>query len=160
MSVTSTTAGFILACATVGPVTYMAVDREPPFVRVWGEIIPGEVESEQEFEVHWVLRVNEHRNCKPFGRFSVERAIIDSAGAITPFRPVSSIADPLNTMTEIRRKVRLPMGLTKGPARYHVSAKFTCNILQEIMRWPVAVEHPDIPFVVKPKSPPTPSKTG
>jgi hypothetical protein len=126
----------------------MSADREPPFVRLpESRIIPFDVRSEQTFDVHWELYVNTHRVCHPVGL--VKRSIIDSAGKVTSFEDVPSIADPKNLRTKLDRQLKLPMGITTGPARYHAETCFACNPVQKL--WPICITQPDIPFNVLPR---------
>jgi len=146
-----TAAGFLLACVTVGPATFMLADTEPPFIRIAGEIVPNALHAEDIFEVHWTLHVNKHRRCRPYGPRAVEQSIIDSSGAVKDYEPVPSIADPSNVVSSINRVKKLPMGLTSGPARYRAVAKFTCNWLQQLTGKVIVIDEPEIPFTILPQ---------
>lgn len=141
-----TVTGFVIGVLFVGPLTFMLADREPPFYRdaLDSKIVPDRVHVDQEFEVHWSLVLVNGRRCVPVGL--VQRMIIDSTGKINSFEPVPSIADAANQRGTLVRQLRMPMGVSPGPARYHAESCFACNIVQYI--WPVCIRHPDISFTI------------
>jgi hypothetical protein len=137
-------AGLLIGGLVVAPITYMAADREPPFVRLGGRVIPNTLHSGDEFTVEWDLFVNTHRRCWAVG--GIEITFIDSAGAIKILEPQPVLADPSNRDAHISRVLRLPMGMTDGPARYRAVGYFACNVIQQYV--PIRITGPDLLFTV------------
>lgn len=140
-------AGLLIGGLVVAPVTYMVADREPPFVRLGGRVVPSVLHSGDEFTVEWDLFVNTHRRCWPVG--GIEITFIDSAGALKALESQPVLADPSNRDAHIHRVLRLPMGMTDGIARYRSVGHFACNIIQQYV--PIRVTGPDLLFTVVPR---------
>jgi len=135
---TMVVAAFCVIC--VAPVTYWASDREPPFVRGTGYIIPQAVSPEGEFEVHW-----EGKRVKDCGGV-VHRFIRDSKGDLwalpsstVRYSKITENGVPLNS-------AKIPRGIACGPAEYVADALHVCNITHRI--WPIRVNTPTIKFTI------------
>jgi hypothetical protein len=140
--------GLVVGGLVVGPLTYMAADREPPFVRLGGSVEPDALYPGDWFTVRWDMHVNYGRKCVPVPvDGAVKIRIIDAAGAYKDIEPQSSIIDAQNIRTTFTRRVRLPMGLVDGPARYHSEACFACNIVQ-YYTVPICIIGPDLKFTI------------
>jgi hypothetical protein len=141
--------GTIIGGLVVAPLTFWIVDREPPIYRYDGKMTPNLVQGGDWVTIEWNIRAV--RNCEewPPNR-GVTRVIIDSTGKLHDMEPTTAIAGKAeSSKEEIKRRVRLPMGMTDGPARYRSVACFKCNWTQ---RWlPVCVSSPEIPFTVLPR---------
>lgn len=146
----------------VVPVTFMLLDREPPYVREQGEIVPfgrwqAECGSAIDPEptgitpgacvgVRWSIRVI--RNCPPANARSINRSLTDSEGVRWPLATVpghyGTTPAPLPAIT---RYFRIPSGAARGPAVYQSSAAFACNPLQHW--WPIIIDKPDVQLDIK-----------
>lgn len=150
------------------PIVWWLMDRDPPYTRETGELFPvshkmcgletgpphqdGVIRPGSCVEVRWTIVPM--RTCKPFGKFSVTRAIVDQQGrhtlpatnSIYSARSPSLPPDP-STTESLARYFALPANGPVGPATYEVAAAFACNKLQEFF-WPIVVDKPDIKFMV------------
>lgn len=134
-------AAAFFAIAIVGPAVWMLIDRDPPYVREWGEITPKHPAPGDYIAVQWRLRAI--RNCPPNTPGNISRVIIDATGKRHTFEPTPAAVPALT------RSLQLPADITPGPAVYRSHACFTCNPLHHF--WPVCVTQPDLSFeVVKP----------
>lgn len=152
----------------VGPTMWMLMDRDPPYLRESGEVIPvdyrmcglesgppmdGMIHPGSCLEVRWTIIPL--RTCKPSGPYNVTRAISDQGGlhplpsANSVYSAKSATLPPHGIIPEgdIIRYFALPPHGPLGPAKYHSAASFACNKLQEYFR-PIVVDEPDIPFLV------------
>lgn len=139
----SMTAAFI-AVALFAPVFWMLLDRDPPYVRTSGEMIPANPEPGAFVSVKWTIQVE--RVCSPSVPRNVTRTVVDAKGVIHDYEPVDGIYGTKNQETAggITREFQLPLSIAQGHARYHSSACFACNPIQHF--WPVCIDTPDIPF--------------
>lgn len=140
-------------------------DREPPYIREAGEIVPAPPEmcgfqadgkpADLKLvpgacvSVKWMITPK--RNCKPSGAFNVTRAITDQQGR-HPLAPINSVYSADHAIEgNITRYFSLPLNSPVGPAKYESSACFACNPGQEHLPsvfWPICVKTPDVDFTV------------
>lgn len=157
----------IITGIIVGPLTWELTDREPPYIRESGEIVPvdhrmcglekgpindGLIHPGSCVEVKWTIVPL--RTCKPYGKFSVTRMIVDQQGrhnlpaTNSLYSSRSNVIPPAEPSTEgLIRYFALPSNGPVGPATYESSAAFSCNKLQEFF-WPIIVNTPSIQFTV------------
>lgn len=138
----SMVAGFV-SIFIVAPVTWMLLDRTPPYVRTSGMIEPNEAMPGSTITVRWTLR--EIRYCPLDHRRVTTRRVTDRNGIEHRYAPTSIDYDVDKPM-EIVRSVQLPANIVPGPATYHSETCYACNPFQEM--WPVCVTTPDIPFII------------
>lgn len=147
----------------VVPITFMLLDREPPYIREYGEILPftrwqeecgPQLDNEPSgivpgscVGIKWTIRVI--KNCPPSSARSISRSITDSEGVRWPLVAVpghfGTTPAPLPGIT---RYFRIPSGASRGPAVYQGIAAFACNPLQHYL-WPIIVDKPDVPFTIQ-----------
>lgn len=137
-----------MACRIIAPVVigmiavlfYMAIDRDPPYVYLEGEVLPQEAEPGSQIAIHWHIKAN--RFCPGW----VERFIVDQRGYV--WRNVGS---PVRSNTQrdshIVNTVELPRTLGAGPAMYRARVCYECNPTHSI--WPLCVDPPELPFRIK-----------
>jgi hypothetical protein len=135
----------IVASATLGlasVVFYMAIDRDPPFERGAGKIMPENPPPGATVEVIW--QGTRKRDCDGY----VYRKIIDSHGVVFTIEGIPvSYAKTMNPDPLIRY-FRLPVGLAPGPAKYIATTHYYCNPLHRW--WPIIVETPHLDFIIAP----------
>lgn len=147
-----------VSVALVGPVTWMALDREQPFSRT-GQIIPVDPKncgltkgSGDAILPGGCVRIDLHienlRSCRRTATDNVRRTLVDALGVTRPIGVISS-AYRGEGDTNVTHYFILPAPMPKGIASYTASACFACNPLQYILNWPVCVDKPDIYFEVK-----------
>lgn len=152
-----------IAIAFVSPLTWMLMDRDPPYIRLGGRIevadpehcgIPSNAVSSTTritpgscIEVEWKIQAK--RNCPGNAPFNVSRAIIDTQGEHQLAR-ATSVYTLEAYPEEIVRYFTIPYTLSPGPARYHSVACYACNPLQHVVN-PICISSPDIFFTVEAK---------
>jgi hypothetical protein len=77
------------AVAIFAPVLWMVLDRDPPYERVSGEIIPSTPAPGEFITVKWRIKVNKW--CRPYTPNNVSRQIITSDGQLLDYQPVSGV---------------------------------------------------------------------
>lgn len=142
----SMTAAFV-SVAIFAPILWMLLDRDPPYIRTTGEIIPPNPAPGEFVNVSWRIKVD--RVCAPNVPRNVTRTVIDAKGVIHDYEPVDGIYGTVDEKPpgDLIRGFQLPVSIALGKARYHSAACFSCNPIQYI--WPVCVTTPDIPFEVR-----------
>jgi hypothetical protein len=134
-------AGIIFAISTV---FWMAIDRDPPFVRISGKIIPENPRAGQWVESYW--QVKGSRWCPG----SLRRQVIDSHDVVWSLDPgpiAFGIEIPVGS-PDFRRRFQLPPKAEPGRAVYRVTTAYVCNPLHRW--WPVVTTGPDVPFDIAP----------
>ena len=138
----------LVAILFMGPFVYMLIDREPPYIRKDGRVIPEEPYPGDEIEISWDIQTI--RVCNPSSPRNVTREIVDKTGAIWSYDYFPSVygresakGDP----NQLNRVFTLHPSTAPGLATYRSSACFACNMLQ--YAWPVCVNRPDIKFTVR-----------
>lgn len=153
--------------AVFAPVLWMAMDREPPFVRASGEITAEEpskcgLSSDAPrtlspggcAQVSW--KILPLKNCSPVSEFNVTRTLVDSRGdrhSLPSTRSHYKEASPRGETSELTRYFVIPLNMPVGRTTYDSDACFACNPVQKLL--PVCVTRPDIQFdiVVVQKTP-------
>jgi hypothetical protein len=106
----------IVASATLGiasVVFYMAIDRDPPFVRGAGKIMPENPLPGATVEVIW--QGTRKRDCDGY----VYRKIIDSHGVVFTIEGIPVSYAKTNNPDPLVRYFRLPVGLAPGPCEIY-----------------------------------------
>jgi hypothetical protein len=131
----------IAASVTLGVLAvafYMAVDREPPYVYLEGDVFPLDPPAGSQVAIHW--HVHAKRYCPGW----VERTITDQRGYLW-----RNIGGPVRPNAErdshIVNTIDLPRGLS-GPAHYQAHVCYRCNPLHKF--WPICVHTPVLPFTI------------
>lgn len=137
-------AAAFFAIAVLSPIIWMLMDRDPPYARLSGEIIPPDPRPGDFIAVKWHVKIE--RSCNPQPDRNISRRVITSTGHIIDYEPVESVIDG-GKSAEIHRTFQLPFALAPGPATYHSRACFSCNPIQNI--WPICVDTPDLEFTIK-----------
>lgn len=116
-------------------------DREVPFVRHWGEVIPARAAPGETVRVVW--HATFRRPCLGV----IDRYLTDSIeNTFTlPSSPVryaqlEKEGEPLSTFV-------VPRNAKCGLAKYTADAKYICNLSHNI--WPIRVNKPDIVFEIE-----------
>lgn len=148
-------------CITV----WWLLDRDPPYTRSNGQLIPSPPENCRLPDttprglsqgacvtVNWDIKPV--KNCKPAGPFNVTRSIKDSQGDLRPLPATRSAYSQERHMdSPLVRSFALPAVLPVGPATYRSKVCFVCNPGQEYLPsvfHPVCVgEGDDVPFVTE-----------
>lgn len=139
---------FIPICAIVlaAPITWMLMDREPPYTRVAGHVTPALSHPGDWISIVWEIDV--HRRCTPIAERNITRRIIESTGRYYNYEPVGSDYNGSSPRAKIViRPFKLPRSIEPGETRYHSLACYHCNPLQRLL--PVCVSTPDITFTVE-----------
>lgn len=145
--------GFIatfVSMIVVAPVLWMLLDREPPYTFQSADISPSDVP--QGAEIHITFRVKQTR--APCGPGLVYRELKESSGKLHVYDPVMRAAPPDIVNNQFTRISKLPDNIGSGPTMYRGMACYTCNILQNWLRWPVCVSTPNVTFNVTAKDRP------
>lgn len=126
----------------VGPLFYLVIDREVPFVIYHGRIVPPEPRPGDVVEIEWTG--NRVRACPGM----ISRRIVDSIGIIHTIAGVDAQYTQTANPQPVVRNFRLPLALAPGPATYYATSSFICNFTQKW--WPIVVERPPVQFNVLP----------
>lgn len=149
----------------VGYPIWALLDREPPYIRVSGQVVAvapeecglaagplDDIEPGSCVAVQWVIKPL--RPCDPSTRNNITRVIQDSERVNWPIGPVEGYIGSKQTASEpLTRFFRIPSGAAPGPAIYKSSATFACNPLQWVpwlqwLFWPITVSQPDLKFEI------------
>lgn len=130
----------VVFAGVVAPITYQALDRDVPYQRSQGEMIPPNPHPLDWVEVRWHGRVV--RDCPGM----VERKIIDSTRHVFTLEATPATYYQAVNAEGLIRKFQLPAGLAPGGARYIAITKFWCNWTQRIL--PITVDRPPVDFIV------------
>lgn len=140
----------ILAVLIVAPLAWMAADRTPPLILHDGVITPREVRPNQT-GVTLVWRAHySGRDCQGL---SQREFISDGRRDIFPqlaaqragvFQPSKS--DPMEGTVTVP-SLSIP-DMPAGPGSYQVTQFYYCNILQELLHWPIIQRSPYVRFEV------------
>jgi hypothetical protein len=151
----------IVCVPLVGYPVWALLDREPPYVRETGKIVPappqecglpddGVIERVVMpgscVTVQWKIRVL--RNCPPNTPNNITRIIQDSENVRWPIGPVEGVFGTTKTPPGgLTRYFLIPSAARPGRALYKSTATFACNPLQRLF-WPISVSIPDIEFEI------------
>lgn len=138
------------AMAIFAPILWMVLDRDQPYFRISGELIPSNPAPGDFVTVKWRIKVNKW--CRPSAPNNVTRQITTSDGQLLDYQPVQGVYGTddraaTNEREDLSRTFQIPPSATRGPATYYSRACFSCNPLQDI--WPVCVDTPKIQFTIK-----------
>lgn len=138
---------FIILClippAAGGQLAYWAMDRQPAYEYLHGEIIPDPAPQGGQVSLPWTISVN--RLCPG----NVLRVLYDAdTGAMVSAydRTPSSISVKIGD-TKLVKTFQLIRGLPPR-IRYTANVCFECNPLQKV--WPICVQTPDLFFRMQP----------
>lgn len=133
----------------LAPLLWMLLDRDPPYTRLSGRVLPEDPKQGDFITVDWKIEV--HRNCPPSRRLNVSRRVIDATGKHHDYEPVEGVFGtvPGPPLPGITRGFQLPPDIAIGSARYQSSACFACNPVQNL--FPVCIDQPEINFTIRPK---------
>ena len=144
--------GAILALCVFGPLFYMAMDREPPFTRLTGTLVPDAVDRGGNVAVRFVTTRRYRSDCPG----QVQQEIVDSQNTIfsklvRETGPSRWEDDPTNPSREIfyGRPVGIPEQAAPGRALFRTVTFRYCNVLQRTLHWPIIQIGPDIFFTIK-----------
>lgn len=127
----------------LSPFAWWLADREPPWIRIWGEIQP--TRAGDLFSVHWHTTPLS-RECP--GTLQVE---VMSGYVVWPVlrRQVNSELN-IGQIDYIAPPWPLAISVPRGTAKYRVTSFWFCNWMQEWLNWPIIQVGPDVEFEVLP----------
>lgn len=130
------------------PIVYWAQDRTPPYTFTSVEIQPKEVVAGEEIRIIFGVKLNDI-DCGPG---LIYRTFVDSTGFLRLYDPVPR-SEPvkLDHDGKFRRMARISPSFAPGPTKYRGHACYSCNPLQQWLRWPVCTYTPEVTFNVLPK---------
>lgn len=139
-----------VAVAIFVPLLWFAMDREPPYVRLSGEIIPANPKQLEWVKVRWTLRVS--KVCRPSNPLNITRKIINRQnGKITELAPVQGVFGAEGgisiTRETLTRPFQIPETTEPGDSTYQSTACFACNPVQAL--WPICISTPNVDFTVE-----------
>lgn len=151
----------------IAPIVWFAIDREPPYVREGGTMVPMAPAACQLEEPaptglspgacvgpQWQVRAI--RQCEPAPGYPVTRHLIQSTGNRVPIGTAKSeYAEQSKNVrpgevVPLRRNFVLPYNTPEGFTQYEAEACFVCNPLQKLFPsyLSVCVNKPPITFNV------------
>lgn len=135
----------MISLLVVAPLIWMAMDRDPPWEFSEVEISPVDVRQGDEIAITFTTK-QLRRMCGPG---LVYREFRDSSGRLIVYDPVQRAEAPeLDSKGKFTRSAKIPLGMDPGPAVYRGTSCYTCNPLQNWLRWPICVSTPDVHFNV------------
>lgn len=140
-------AAFFVAFGVLGTPIYMLVDRDPPFERFSGVVLPSTPHPGQMTQVQWDGHTK--RRCDGY----VRRWITDSEGVIWTIGETPVVGQDVqygDKTVRTGREFRLPSKVALGPATYRSLVRSYCNFLQRWLDWPIIYTSPELPFTVTP----------
>lgn len=133
----------------VVPVTYMALDREPPIELYDGVTVPDQIERGENYRLRWVAKRN--RSCPG----TVYHRIIDSQNILWSFADSPALGSAIilaPTPTPVAGVERtVPSNIALGPATIITTAEYACNFTQWL--YPIYRRWPDIKTTIVDKRP-------
>jgi hypothetical protein len=157
---------FLLMLGTVMltvPLTLWTIDRNGPYERLFGVIVPGksecgpdanyfdEIKANGCVVVEWTVDLHDnYRSCVPVNSLHVSRTITGSDGITHELEKTERYFGPgrQSFSEKLRRPFILPDISVPGPADYYSKACFICNPLQKILNWPVCIDTPKVRYEV------------
>lgn len=143
--------GAIFSLCVFAPLFWMMIDREPPFIRLHGVIIPDTVERGGNVAVRYVTTRRIRRDCPGV----VQQEIVDSQNTIysklaRDAQPARWEPDPSNPDQEIftGNPVSVPLQAAPGLALFRSVTFRYCNWLQRALHWPIVQSGPDLYFTI------------
>ena len=147
--------GAMLAAVIGGMIWFMALalDREPPFVRLYGTLVPDRVNPGDFVAVRYVTTRRRFPSDQCPG--TLQQEIIDSENniiskAVRETGPQKWERHPTDPNLEIfyGHPVQIPNSMVPGPAVFRTATFRFCNWLQYRMRWPISQVGPDLLFMI------------
>ncbi len=158
---------FLMVAGTVAatvPMVLWALDRNGPYERLYGVIIPGnpmECGPDANYYdnvrpggcvvVEWTIALHgNYKDCSPINALHVSRTIKGADGVTHNLPKTERYFGPGREpfSEKLRRPFVLPDFSVPGPAVYHSEACFVCNPLQKIANWPVCKTTPEVAYEV------------
>lgn len=140
-----------LLAAAFAPLIFMSLDREPPFTRIHGSLIPDQVEPGGFVAVRFITTKRSRDNCPG----TVQQEIVDSQNTIysklvREAGPAKWEQDPGDIHQEIfyGYPVAVPVQAAPGKALFRTVTFRYCNSLQRWMHWPIIQIGPDLWFTI------------
>ena len=134
----------IFTVLIVIPITWMLVDRTPPYEydQANSYILPDIIRPGSQVTVRWAFsRIN--RLCPG----TTERTIVDvRTGALVSYDPAPHALTIRPGDKFLERSFYIPLSMEPGRKAYRARATFVCNPLQHL--WPIVVQRPDLYFEV------------
>lgn len=122
----------------VAPLAFLISDRDAPFIRKWGEIVPPDPKPGGVVSVSWSAEWK--RDCPG----TIQRHLEDSKGDVWLLPSSVARYSKRSVPRQILSQFTIPQHAACGSARYHVDARYICNWTQNF--WPIHVDRPDIEF--------------
>lgn len=152
-----------VSCLIIAPLFWMALDRDPPYIRESGEVVPADPaecgllgESDSVINpgdcvtVKW--RIAARRNCVPNTPNNVTRRIQDSEKVLHTIAPSKGVIGTTPKIpSQLNRHFQIPSGAASGRALYKSTACFACNPMQRFF-WPICISMPDVEFDIHPST--------
>lgn len=132
------------AIVFIGPLTWIALDRTPPFILLSGVSIPAEIKRGSDYRIEWTIRNIPGKKCQG----TAYRFLRDSSGRMWTFLPSPAsfgLIDDNMSMSETHvsgYQRKMPSDVALGEAKFYFQVQFFCNITQYI--WPLIVEYPSV----------------
>lgn len=146
----SITAIFVLA-PIVGWPLWMIMDRTPPLIYERVDIAPKEVRRGGEIVVTFTVRKNNRSACRP-GLIYREFTEVASRKVHTTDPVIRAQFPIVDQNNQFSRTVQLSQSLSPGEMLYKGRACYSCNWIQEAVRWPICSDTPPATFTIVEKS--------
>jgi hypothetical protein len=121
--ITSKIFGAMLALSTVGPVTYQAINHQPP---VGVTAIENTAAANPGGEVVLRFDIEGRADCPT----EIERSFIDASGIVTLFQKASVGRIGSGDGRPQSFRLRVPVDASAGVGVYRVTLAFRCNLVQ------------------------------
>lgn len=132
----------LFAIIFVGPIAWLAMDREPPIAMLSGVTVPPELQRKEPFSIDWKM-VNLPKFCPGTVYFSMK----DSKGnywveapAPASFGMIKSSAGESSTVSISGHMHIVPPRATSGTVEIHIINDFVCNWTHYF--WPIRLRVP------------------
>lgn len=144
---------------------FMIADRAPPHTYELADIFPDKAVPGE--AVTLILKLQRSRDCPG----TVYRSLVYSNGHVHNYDVLVAAIGPQVTYdkgeqssasfprpAQVIRQFNLPRDhpdykIPRGPVRYRAVVHYYCNIMHQLLRWPIIVEAPEIPFEIVDASP-------
>lgn len=138
----------LFAIFVIGPITWVAMDREPPFLLTEGHTIPAKIRHGELFQLQWKY-YNLPRRCPGI----IYLYLRDSSGKIWVGEPMTAAfglitedsVEIKGTLISGHKRV-MPDDIAPGPAKIYLTNDFYCNFTQYL--WPLRVSFGPVDTVV------------
>ncbi len=138
-------AALFVSVLAVVPTLWMLMDRSPPYIFEYAEIIPNVVPQGGEIHIEFTV-IQNRANCGPGVIYHEYK---EASGKLHLYDPVhhDDVNDIVNN--KFSRIEKLPDGISVGTTIYRGTDCYTCNPVQSLLRWPVCASTPNLKFTVK-----------